>query len=122
MLVLEDDPLALKLITRSLERNGMTVVPAVNGDEALATISDSDEPFDMLCSDAVFPGATLTDVIASFEQQSSGAGILICSGHVREELAIKGVEAGTYEFLAKPFTRQDLIQKVEATLAASRSD
>ncbi len=122
VLVLEDDPLALKLIMRSLERSGMTVTPAVDGDEALEKLGDVDEPFDMLCSDAVFPGASLAEVIAAFEQHSPGAGILICSGYVREELAIKGVESGVYGFLAKPFTRQDLIEKVEATLAAGQLD
>ncbi len=122
VLVLEDDPLALKLIMRSLERSGMTCVPAIDGDDALVTIADSDELFDMLCSDAVFPGASLREVIAAFEQHSPDAGILICSGYVREELAIKGVESGAYGFLAKPFTRQDLIEKVEETLASNNSD
>ncbi|MDJ0909526.1 MAG: ATP-binding protein [Woeseiaceae bacterium] len=122
VLVLEDDPLALKLIVRSLERSGMSVVAAIDGDDALVAIADSDDVFDMLCSDAVFPGASLREVIAAFEQQSPDAGILICSGYVREELAIKGVESGAYEFLAKPFTRKDLIEKVEATLAASQPD
>ncbi len=122
VLVLEDDPLALKLIMRSLERSGMTVVPSADGDQALATIGDSDQPFDLLCSDAVFPGASLAEVIAAFEQHSPDAGVLICSGYVREELAIKGVEAGTYGFLAKPFARQDLIEKVEAMLATNGAD
>ncbi len=121
VLVLEDDPLALKLIIRSLERSGMSCQPAVDGDEALDAIANSDDAFDMLCSDAVFPGASLGKVIAAFEQQSPGAGILICSGYVREELAIKGVESGAYGFLAKPFTRRDLIEKVEATLASRKS-
>lgn len=122
VLVLEDDPLALKLIVRSLERSGMSCLPVSDGDEALAAIADSDEPFDLLCSDAVFPGASLRKVIAAFERHSPGAGILICSGYVREELAIRGVESGAYAFLGKPFTRRDLIEKVEGTLASSTSD
>ena len=51
-------------------------------------------------------------------------GVLVCSGYVREDLLRRGVQAGRYAFLAKPFTADQLLASVDGVLrsvAATRT-
>lgn len=116
VLVLEDDALVRKLIVTVLENNGCDVVACADGDEALALLGDETPSFDVLCSDAVFPGAELGDVLEAFERHSPAAKVLICSGYVRQELAIRKVESGEYAFLSKPFTSAQFAEKIRDTV------
>lgn len=114
VLVLEDDPLAHDLIVFSLKRGGYEVLDAADGTAAVRLLEDTHPPIDILCTDAVFPGATLTQVVEAFEAASPHGCVLICSGYVREELAIHGAETGIYDFLPKPFTGRELLAKIES--------
>ena len=112
VLVIEDDPLARQLIISTLRRNGSDTAECGDGDAALSLLSSDEAPFDLLCLDAVFPGASLADVVEAFEQHSPRAIVLVCSGYVQEEIAIQKLESGEYAYLAKPFTGSRLIQKI----------
>ena len=46
-------------------------------------------------------------------------GVLVCSGYVREDLLRRGVEAGRYAFLAKPFTADQLMASVDSVLRSA---
>jgi hypothetical protein len=43
----------------------------------------------------------------------------VCSGYLREDLLRRGVEAGRYAFLAKPFTAEQLLAGVDSVIRAS---
>ena len=43
-------------------------------------------------------------------------GVLVCSGYLREDLLRRGVEAGRYAFLAKPFTAEQLLACVDGVI------
>lgn len=112
ILVIEDDQLARQVTVLALQRNGNEVFECDNGDAAVALLCDEQRPFDVLCTDAMFPGAPLADVVKVFERHSPDAKVLVCSGYVREEIAIQKLESGEYAYLAKPFTGSRLIRKI----------
>ncbi|MDJ0653909.1 MAG: ATP-binding protein [Xanthomonadales bacterium] len=114
ILVVEDDPLARDLLCVSLRDAGYEIAEAADGNEALTLLGK--QSFDLLCSDAVFPGAPLLEVIRVFEQASPEAPVLICSGYVPEDLAIDGIASGQYAFLPKPFTASELVHRIEELL------
>ena len=117
VLVLEDDPRARNVIASALKLNGNEVLESDDGDSAIALLKSDHREFDLLCSDAVFPGKRLGDVLAAFERHSPEGKILICSGYVQEELAIRKLESGDYAFLAKPFTGGELIARIRDIVA-----
>ena len=112
VLVLEDDPRVRQVIASALTLNGNEVLECDNGDAAMSLLSSNQRNFDLLCSDAVFPGKKLGDVLEAFEQHSPQGKVLICSGYVQEELAIRKLESREYAFLAKPFTGSQLITRI----------
>ena len=112
VLVLEDDPQARNMIVSALTLNGNEVLECDSGEAAVSLLSSDQKRFDLLCSDAVFPGDQLSDVLGAFERHSPEGRVLICSGYVQEELAIRKLESGEYAFLAKPFTGSQLIARI----------
>lgn len=121
VLVLEDDALARKMLVAILKGQGCEVVECADGDAALALLNADTPPFDVLCSDAIFPGAGLETVIGEFERHSPAAKIMVCSGYVREELAIQKVESGEYAFLAKPFSNARFVEEIRRITGVSDS-
>jgi two-component system cell cycle sensor histidine kinase/response regulator CckA len=102
-------------LDRTLRSRGYRTTVSANGDQALQEIQRSD--FDLLCTDAVMPGAPLSEVIAAFERKNPGANVLVCSGYVEEELTRRGIEQGKYQLLGKPFSLEQLVAAVEQSLA-----
>ena len=120
-MVVEDDYLAREMLVRALTAAGFDVTWAADGDEAVSRITASEQAFDLLCSDAVFPGKPLDEVISQFKAQSPSAPILICSGYVPEELGIESLQDIEYDFLPKPFPPSKLIGAIDSALTCQKA-
>lgn len=116
VLVLEDEKLPRDLVVYALEQNDFSVLVATDGNEALEIIESEQEPIDLLNADAMFPGASLDEVIKAYEASNPGGKVLICSGYVPEDIALEGLESGLYAYLHKPFTSQELVAKISTLL------
>ncbi len=104
---------------RTLQAAGCTVVVAADGSEALQRVAEG--AFDLLCSDVVMPGPPTREIILAFEARNPGAPVLLCSGYVGEDLVRRGIEAGRYRFLPKPFSPDQLLAAVAMLITGSSS-
>jgi CheY-like chemotaxis protein len=114
VLLVEDNVQVRALFERTLRSSGHTVELASNGDEALTAIAAN--KFDLLCTDAVMPGAPLRQIVDAFETANPKAPILVCSGYVEEEITRRGIEQGRYQLLRKPFQPGQLVRAVNEAL------
>ena len=80
-------------------------------------IAGTGKSFDILSTDAMFPGAGLDEVIRTFEAANPAGKVLICSGFMPDDMPQDGVSRDLYESLPKPFTAEQLVAKVSAMLA-----
>lgn len=112
VLVVEDSPDALAVLRRGLEDKGCVVLEARDGTQALEQIGRSTRPIDVLCADAVMPGAPVRDVIDRLREKYPDAGVLVISGYVADELTRRGIEQGLYRVLAKPFEMHRLFESI----------
>ena len=62
------------------------------------------------------PGLPTAELVKRFAQAYPDSPILICSGHVDAELLRRGIRAGDYAFLAKPFTGRALVARIAEIL------
>ncbi len=120
VLVVEDRPDVRASMARILSHHGFTVVESSEGDGALRRLT-GDRAFALMCIDGVMPGLETATVIARAKQLAPSMPVLVCSGHVHEELLRRGISTGQYAFLAKPFSAQQLIASVTQVLG-SRGD
>jgi DNA-binding NtrC family response regulator len=105
---------------RVLSHYGFSVSETSNGDAALRKLSDG-ETFALMCIDGVMAGLQTATVIERAKEVAPSMPVLVCSGHVQEELLRRGISTGRYAFLAKPFSAQQLLASVMHVLG-SRGD
>jgi two-component system cell cycle sensor histidine kinase/response regulator CckA len=109
VLVVDDQPAVLEVVSRILRHNGYHTFEAGGYEEALSMLSTHDP--DLLLTDSVItetPEQTLADRVREIKP---GMRILRMSGG---QVTVLGPEGG--QFISKPFTAKDLVEKVRAIL------
>ena len=118
ILLVEDEELLRSLVTRIFTRAGFTVLAAPDGETALQLVADHAGPLDLLLTDVVLPGMNGREVADGVKALRPGVRVLFMSGYTEDAIVHHGVLDEGIEFLEKPFTRQDLLARVNAILAA----
>ena len=107
ILVVDDDPLTLSLLTNVLKRMGYETVSTEDGSSALEVLGD-DSHFDVILSDIRMPkmdGFHLMDALAL---SYSNIPVIMSSVHTSADVVDEVVKRGSY-FLPKPFLPDELI-------------
>jgi two-component system cell cycle sensor histidine kinase/response regulator CckA len=117
ILVAEDEPAARALIVQTLRAEGHTVVEAENGQQALALARRHRTPFDLLCTDGAMPGIPSRDLVSGFRALFPTAAVLVCSAHIEEQTLRNAIEQQDLNYLAKPFTNDQLVSGVDRSLS-----
>jgi DNA-binding response OmpR family regulator len=117
VLVADDDPDILQLVTFQMERAGYQVVRAADGEEALRLAREL-EP-DLAVLDVMMPKLTGYDVTRKLREEDATRDIpvILLTARVQEADVEEGFEAGADDYLTKPFSPQELLERVEAILA-----
>lgn len=118
ILVADDDPQLLRLVTRSLELEDFEVLPARDGEEAL-TLFQTQKP-DLLLLDVMMPklnGFSVCQRVRTF----SAIPIILLTARGLEHERVHGLDLGADDYVSKPFDMQELLSRVRAVLRRSRS-
>jgi len=116
LLLLEDEPLAQKLLRATLEPEGYRLTSVENGTAALETV-ESDPP-DLIVCDIIVPGIDGIELISQLRRvYKFKAPILVVSGHSEEKYRRAALDAGANSFMAKPVQRPALVARVKELLA-----
>jgi two-component system cell cycle sensor histidine kinase/response regulator CckA len=116
LLLAEDEAIVRELAVRVLRDAGYRVLTAARGDEALATARHHTAPIDLLVTDVVMPGMNGRELAHAMLADRPSLAVLYMSGYAEELTAPHGVLPRGREFLAKPFTPQELVARVRELL------
>ena len=112
ILVIEDETQLARHINRALERSGHVASARHDGVTGLeAALSN---PPDLIVLDLNLPRADGLTVLTRLRQANSPARILILTARGEVEHRVKGLKAGADDYLAKPFSLDELIARIEA--------
>ena len=112
ILVIEDEPQLARHINRALVRSGHLVTTKHDGLDGLE--SALHDPPDLVVLDLNLPRLDGFSVLARLRQANSPARILILTARGEVEFRVKGLKAGADDYLAKPFSLDELIARIEA--------
>jgi two-component system cell cycle sensor histidine kinase/response regulator CckA len=116
VLVLEDEAEVRKLVAAVLTSNGYKVLTADNGDNAITAFKRSKQPVDLLLLDVVSPGMSGPMVADRIVESQPGLPVLFMSGYDRTNVVQKYVVEKGYALLTKPFSPEQLVNKVRDVL------
>lgn len=117
VLVVEDEDVVRSLATRILSEYGFEVLTASSGAEALTLVKTHGSAIDLLLTDVVMAGMSGHQLAQKLSNLQPSIDILYMSGHGNEAVLHHGIEHDDMHFLQKPFSPQQLIDKVHEALA-----
>jgi DNA-binding response OmpR family regulator len=112
ILIIEDEPELARHIGRALTRHGHITATKHDGVEGLrAALAGAP---DLVVLDLNLPGLDGLEVLARLRQAKSAARVIILTARGQVEDRVKGLKAGADDYLAKPFSLDELMARVEA--------
>ena len=121
LLIAEDNPVNVSILTHFLKPNRMQVTVAVNGQEAIQAVMDrfqTPEAFDLILMDMQMPIMNGYEATAKLRENGVQIPIIACSAFALESDVERSRKAGCNSIVTKPIIRQNL---VEALVAACPS-
>ena len=117
MLVVDDDPVIVRLLKVNFEMEGYEVATAADGEQGLAA-ARSERP-DVVVSDIMMPRLDGYETCARLKQEDGTKDIpvVFLSAKAQQSDIDKGKAFGVADYLTKPFDPNDLIDMVERLLA-----
>jgi two-component system, NtrC family, response regulator GlrR len=120
ILLVDDDPDLLKLISLRLTSTGYRVRTADSGETALAAIAIARPA--VVITDLRMPGIDGMQLFEAIHRRHPALPVIILTAHGTIPDAVNATQRGVFGFLTKPFDSQELLQKVGAALAVSGDD
>ena len=110
ILLVDDEPLALRTLARVLAAAGYEVTALESGAEAVERLRR--ERFDVVVTDLVMEGVGGVAVLREAKERDPDACVVIVSGYCDVDSAIDALRLGAEDYLAKPFDYDELLLRV----------
>ena len=118
ILVVDDDAVARQLLGEALKKDGYEFEIASGGAEAIAL--GRAKPFDVVLTDIKMGAVDGLAVLREFRQRSPETAIVLLTAFGSMDGAVEAIKQGAYDYLAKPFKKEDIKLVVKRSLEHSR--
>lgn len=119
ILLIDDEPGILNFVSRGLRAEGFTVDLAADADVGLKAALGS--PYDLIILDLLLPGSNGIDLLRQVIRQNPGQPVIVLSALTDTSSKVRSFELGAGDYLAKPFSIEELMARVRARLRDARS-
>jgi DNA-binding NtrC family response regulator len=120
VLVVDDETVVRVGIARALERQGMRVRTAADGEQALEAMAE--EPFAIVLLDIKMPGMGGLEVLRHIRVDYPGTAVVMITGYPTMDSAIECLKLGAVDYLVKPFRVDELEGLILKSLEASKQE
>src|SRR5438034_8076121 len=116
ILIVEDDPDIAELVARYLDKAGFITERVATGRDALTSVAA--RPPDLVVLDLMLPHVDGLEVCRAVRANEATAAlpIIMLTARAEESERIVGLELGADDYLAKPFSPNELVARVRALL------
>ncbi|WP_202844988.1 hybrid sensor histidine kinase/response regulator [Luteimonas saliphila] len=114
VLVVDDQPSNLRIISALLSRQGYAVHTAESGEDALRRLEH--QPPDLMLLDMMMPGMDGFDLLEEVRQNPAWSGlpvVFLTAAHDRD-LLLRAFDSGAVDYVTKPFMPEELLARVQA--------
>jgi two-component system response regulator AtoC len=110
-LIIDDEELTLRTISRGLRQEGFEVFTALSGEDGLKLFHD--EQPDLILLDIVLPGIDGIEVLRQIKEEKPNAIVIVMSAYHLVERAVEAMKVGAFDYLVKPFPLDDMMTVLE---------
>lgn len=110
ILVVDDEALTLRTISRALREEGFEVLTAASGEEALETFARERPELAML--DIVLPGIDGIELLREVKRTAPLTVVVMMSAYHVVDRAVESMKLGAHDYLTKPFHLADMVNTI----------
>jgi len=111
ILVVDDEPNYLVVLSELLKDEGYEVFTADNGEKGLEIISDVD--LDIVITDMKMPGMNGVQFLNKIKEIYQDLPVIIITAFAEIDKAVEAMQAGAFSYLAKPFSNNELLVNIQ---------
>jgi len=120
LLIVEDDPTLRQALTFNLAREGYDVSSSADGEAALEAARN--ERLDLILLDVMLPGMSGLEVLRALRRDGVSTPVIVLSAKGDEIDRVVGLKVGADDYVSKPFSRPELLARIEAVLRRHRRE
>ncbi|TIH18101.1 response regulator [Marinifilum sp. JC120] len=115
ILFVDDEEAFVDAMSKRLERRNMSVHKSFDGDTALRLLSEN-PGIEVVILDVKMPVKNGLVVLREIKRDYPNVEVIMLTGHATVESAIEGMQNGAFDYLMKPCSIDDLIEKIRAAV------
>lgn len=118
ILIVDDEVILRKILSRELKMVGYHVVEAGDGEEALRILNS--QVFDLVVTDMKMPKKDGIEVLKAAKSLHKNIIVIMITAYSTVENAVHIMKIGADDYIVKPFNTKDFVQNIEQILAAKK--
>jgi CheY-like chemotaxis protein len=118
VLVVDDEPVVVSSMRRSLHRRGFRVDEAFSANEAINRIVN--QMYDLVLLDMRMPDSSGLELLPTIKRHRPSLPVIIVTGYASIETAVEAIQRGATDYMAKPFTPDELCAAASRAIVAAR--
>ncbi len=113
ILIVEDEKILNKMITKTLKTEGYSVDSCFDGEDALHFLKMGE--FDAVILDIMMPKMSGIDVVKAMRADGDATPVIFLTARDSVADRVEGLDAGAQDYLVKPFAFEELLARIRAT-------
>ena len=122
ILIVDDEPSLLKMLSTYLSRLGYTVTTSNSTDAAWKEVERAPARFDIAVLDGTLPGMSMEDLARQLLRANPAISVIAASGYPVDMAAVEAEAPGRVAFLLKPFSPEALAATVRRMIGTQEEE
>ena len=114
ILVVDDEPNYLVVLSELLKEEGFEVLTAQRGEEGLRIVEETD--LDLVITDMRMPGMDGVELLRAVKSYNTNLPVIMITAFGEVEKAVIAMKAGAYNYLVKPFNNEELLVNIRKAI------
>ena len=120
ILFVDDEQMLHDVLGRLFTRHGVKVTSCANAHQAIDELEEGGQEFDLVLTDFKMPEMNGLELLAYVRQEHPHLKVIMITAHANVQHAVSAMRSGAVDYMPKPFSTEELVERVQAQLEKSK--